>query len=341
MRKHLFQMELERRKLILNKYIENPLWSNSRIAKCIKMPKSTVNDAIKGYKNTLTVERAIQVNRKSGPQNQALKRKVIQSIKSNPGLSDYDRAKKFNAKRSTVRNIRVYEGYTCYRAIKYPNRTDKQNTEAKKRSRLLYDKILTKFDGCILMDDETYVKLDFQQLPGQKFYAADKRGCVPEKYKYQKCDKFAKKVMIWQGICSCGSKTDVFITSETMTSDVYIAECLKKRILPFIKEHRSSVKFWPDLAACHYSKKTVKWYIDNNVDYIPKEYNPPNCPQFRPIEKFWAIMKLKLKKSGGSIKNVKTMRSSWKRFASKVEPNVVQNLMRSIKKKVRDFIHNK
>ena len=46
------------------------------------------------------------------------------------------------------------------------------------------------------MDDETYVKLDLKQLPGQKLYIAKKRGDIPVKFKYKKCDKFAKKVMI-------------------------------------------------------------------------------------------------------------------------------------------------
>ena len=63
--------------------------------------------------------------------------------------------RKFKQCRSTVRRSRLRAGYKSYRAIKKPNRTMKQNVLAKNRARLLYDKVLTKFKGCFLMDDET------------------------------------------------------------------------------------------------------------------------------------------------------------------------------------------
>ena len=44
--------------------------------------------------------------------------------------------------------------------------------------------------------------------------------------------------------------------------------------------------FWPDLARCHYFRQTVAW-MDENVNFVPKEINPPNVPQARPIENFW------------------------------------------------------
>lgn len=105
------------------------------------------------------------------------------------------------------------------------------------------------------MDDETYVKRDFKQLPGQKYYVSSIRGNVPNRYKFVQQDKFAKKYLIWQCICSCGLKSRTFVTSSTLNADLYIKECLQKRLLPFIRSHRSSVKFWPDLASIHYAKK--------------------------------------------------------------------------------------
>ena len=40
-----------------------------------------------------------------------------------------------------------------------------------------------------------------------------------------------------------------------------------------------SIKFWPDLATIHNSKKSLEWYE-------PKEANPPNCPEQRVIESY-------------------------------------------------------
>ena len=56
------------------------------------------------------------------------------------------------------------------------------------------------------MDDETYVKMDFGQLPGQKFYLTKLKGGAPVKFKFVFQDKFARKLMIWQGVCSFGKK---------------------------------------------------------------------------------------------------------------------------------------
>ena len=95
---------------------------------------------------------------------------------------------------STARRIRLDAGLQSYRVIKYPNRNEKQNGVAKKRARLLYEQILTKFNNCLIwMMDETYVKMDLKQLPGPKFYVAARRGDASPKFKYTKMDKFGKK----------------------------------------------------------------------------------------------------------------------------------------------------
>ena len=57
-----------------------------------------------------------------------------------------------------------------------------------------------KHKDCTLIDDETYVKLDLEQLPGQKFYIATGRGDVPGTFRFMFADKFAKKAMIWLAV---------------------------------------------------------------------------------------------------------------------------------------------
>jgi hypothetical protein len=336
--KKLHVMEAAKRKLILDTHVKNPTWSGSKIAKSLKMVKSTVCSVLKRFREMHTIDRQVHTNRYSGTKDRKLHLKVLRTIKANPGQSDYDIAKKFNADRCTVRRIRLREGIRSYRASKQPNRTLKQNVVAKGRARKLYNKVLTKYDGCILMDDETYVKMDFGQLPGQKIYKATGRGDVPGKFKFVFADKFARKCLIWQGICSCGRKTPVFVTNKTMDSKMYKEECLRKRILPYIRSHKGPVKFWPDLASCHYSKEVLQWYRDNGVDFVEKDINPPNCPQFRPIEKYWAIVKQKMKKNGRTTRDATEMKRWWNKMAAEVSEQGVQTMMSGIRRKVRDFI---
>ena len=60
---------------------------------------------------------------------------------------------------------------------------------------------------CIIMDDETYCKLNCLKLTGQKFYTIPK-GTKPDiLLKAIKTKNVGKKVMVWQAICSCGYKT--------------------------------------------------------------------------------------------------------------------------------------
>lgn len=330
--------EIQNQNKILHEYVQNPNVSGSSIAKKLKLPKSTVCRAIKRIKETNSVTRRHGGGRKPGPVNKDLDQKLRRSLKQNPGLSDADRAARYNTSRTNVRKTRIRLGIKAYKSVKVPNRNDKQNLVAKSRARLLYDKFLTKFEGCILMDDETYVKADFNQLPGSKFYYSTMRGNVPAKYKFVMHDKFAAKFMIWQAICTCGLRSQVFVTKSTMNADLYIKECLQKRILPLIRSHRNEVMFWPDLASCHYAKLTLSWFEANNVAFIKKYMNPPNCPEFRPIERYWAIVKRILKKNGGTVKDINAMKIKWNQQAAKVTDEGVRTLMSHIKQKVRDFI---
>lgn len=334
-------MEEERRKIIVRNHLENPSWSGPKLAKVLGFPRNTVWRVLKKYRETLSTDRKPQSKRRAGTVNRQLRNKVIKNIKANPNISDRDLAKKFRAARSTVQRIRLREGFKSYRACRQPNRDQKQNNVARIRARKLYDQVLTKFNGCLLMDDETYVKADFKQLPGQKFYLATARGDVPAKFKFVFADKFARKYMIWQGICSCGRKTKVFITDKTFNSELYRTECLQKRILPFIRSHNEPVMFWPDLASCHYSKTVLQWYETNGIQFIPKELNPPNCPQLRPIERFWAIMKRKLKVNGSVVKSINELRTKWNKIAKTMDENNVRRLMKRIPGKVRKFLRNR
>ena len=87
-----------------------------------------------------------------------------------------------------------------------PNRSETQQKSAKTRGRKLYDNFISK-NFCFIEDDETYIKYDHQQIPGAVYYIAEYRGKADKKFKYTKHDKFAKKALIWQAICSCGKKS--------------------------------------------------------------------------------------------------------------------------------------
>ncbi|KAF2890921.1 hypothetical protein ILUMI_15252 [Ignelater luminosus] len=77
-----------------------------------------------------------------------------------------------------------------------PNCDSTKEQLCKTRTHKLFANFLTKTD-CIVIGDETCVKADFKQLPGQQFYVAYKRGDASDKFKTITVDKFAKKFLVW------------------------------------------------------------------------------------------------------------------------------------------------
>lgn len=65
-----------------------------------------------------------------------------------------------------VEKVKLRAVLKLYKAQAAPNRDAKQNLFAKRRTRKLYSDLVTKFK-CVVLDDETYIKADFQQIPGQ------------------------------------------------------------------------------------------------------------------------------------------------------------------------------
>lgn len=112
-------------------------------------------------------------------------------------------------------------------------------------------------------------------------------------------------------------------------------ECLKKRLLPFLRQHDTPPLFWPDLASCHYSNVVQEWYHNNNVAIVPKDCNPPNSPELRPIEEYWSIIKGKLKKKGGTAATLEEFAKKWNSAAKTISEELVQTMMSSVRRKVR------
>ena len=61
--------------------------------------------------------------------------------------------------------------------------------------------------------------------------------------------------------------------------------------------------------------------MDENVKFVPKDINPPNVPQARPIENFWDCLAQKVHEGG------------W-------EAKTEQQLIRRIKSKMKEFDKN-
>ena len=107
-------------------------------------------------------------------------------------------------------------------------------------------------------------KKDFSQLADQQYFYQSKGRYFANKFKYIQTEIYsqvpfkASNLLLWFEKCT--------ISYKTLSSDLYMEKCLKKRLLSFIKKCDMPTIFWPDLATIYYSKKSLKWYEQNGVE---------------------------------------------------------------------------
>ena len=63
------------------------------------------------------------------------------------------------------------------------------------------------------------------------------------------------------------------------------------------------------------------------VHVVPKEMNPTNCPELRPIERYWAIVKRELSQYKHQAATIEKFRKSWTNAAKSVAEKSAQTLM--------------
>ena len=215
-----------------------------------------------------------------------------------------------------------------------PNYRDNQarraKTNARKVSEILPNKIL-------IMDDETYVPIDPSNIPGSKFFNFIDKEQVPIKHQIKTKEKFFEKIMVWQAIDEQGHVCEPYIINGTIDSGGYIKECLTKRLLPFVEKYhrKEDVLFWPDLSSVHYAYACQEWFEKSGIDFVPKQINPPNLPQARPIEQFWSICKQNYKKITKKPKSARGFKRIWWTVSQRVARSNGPNLMKGVRSKLK------
>ena len=90
------------------------------------------------------------------------------------------------------------------------------------------------------------------------------------------------------------------------------------------------------MAGAHYSKETIAW-IDENLYFVDKGSSPPNVPQARPIENFLGCLAQKVYEGGGQAANQNELICRIQSQLKKFDLNFLQNLMGSVKTKLRSI----
>jgi hypothetical protein len=165
----------------------------------------------------------------------------------------------------------------CFKKIKKPAMTVKQLKKTRPKCR----KVIEKFEKLdFVIDDESYFTLSHSTLPGNdRFYSSDIQK-TPRDVKYKFKSKHEKKILVCFAISPKGMSEPYFVPSGlAVNQKVYLEECVKKRLIPFINKNypKGGYVFWPDSASSHYANSVVNFLKSEKVNLLPKYLNPAKC----------------------------------------------------------------
>ena len=136
--------------------------------------------------------------------------------------------------------------------------------------------------------------------------------------------------MLWLAVSPRGVSKPYFCKSGgALKVETYRQTCAAKRLTPFIdsKHKREDVLFWPDLASCPYAGQTQELLEREGIPLVPKEQNPPCCPQLRPIEDVWAILKAKTYGGGWEATSEPQMKRRIRQSIKALNQEVLKTMM--------------
>jgi transposase len=234
-----------------------------------------------------------------------------------------------------VRTVKQKARLKCKKKMKCPMYTEDQIAMVKSTCRKLHDFSKNK---TFILDDEKYFSLSGDHMPGNSYYYTDTKHAPIQPHQVKRKKKFEAKVMLWLAISQFGISQPYIVPSGlAVNKDLYIKECLQKRLLPFInnKHDINNCLFWPDKASAHYARDTLNFLRENGIPFVPKELNPTNLPQCRPIEDLFGHLSQEVYKNGWSASNPAELKQRILYCLRRMDLTSGQSSCSTIRKKLR------
>ena len=326
---------------VKNFFVKNPNVSKTQAIKNFVsegIARRTAQRYVNRQLNGEALKKKLNTGRKSS-WTTATRTKLKRLTNNRKGVSQRKLARKFQVDHSTICRQLQKMKIQYYKREKTPKYSESQAVKAQKISRKLVNHLYDQ-NCSIIMDDEKYFPLTGNQMPGNAGYYTDNKKNCPEDIRFAGKEKYPVKLMVWIAISECGMSQPYFRMhrSAAIKAPIYINECLRKRLLPFIHKHHSDFNyiFWPDLASAHYATETREW-MDEFVNYVPKHLNPPNVPKARPIEDFWGILEQLVYEGDWVAKNQDQLEKRIRSCLKKIDLKILQNLMSGVKRTLRSI----
>lgn len=296
------------------------------------IPKSTIYDILK----TNNIKRKPGSGRKPTIMTTQKKQRLKAAFLNKDNISQNDAAKKFNCSQQYISKTLKRLKITVKKKQRCPDYTPEQILTLKSNCRWMYRNYRGKI---LILDDESYFPLSAPEMPGNDIYYTDGLSETPPSVKYKIKKKFEPKVMLYIAVSEKGISEPYFKPSGlAINQEVYQTCCLEKILLPFINKHHSNddFVFWPDKASSHYAKSTLQFLRAKNIPFVPKDRNPTNLPQCRPIEDFFGQLRSVIYRNGWKAENTKQLTRRIKKCLKEIDTTGVQSNCGRIFSKLRN-----
>lgn len=334
--------EKQRRDVIVNYYVKNMDAGKAYTVKhfeAMGIAKSSI------YSILAVFEKRGETKRKKGSGRPAVKlpsaarKRLVKAASDKKAISTRKLGKRYGVHHSYVSKVLKESNVKYYKREKAPDTTPEQEAAQRTRSRRLSrDFLPARSTRKVVMDDESYFPFKHDEMPGNVgFYTQDKEN-TPPAVRFRPKTKFPKKLLVWIAISEEGHSQPFFVPNRgNINGEVYRRECIEARLVPFIHELHSDNDyiFWPDLASAHYAAATQELLRQQNINFVPKDANPPNSPQLRPIEDFWSWLKQLVYEGGWEATSEAQLRRRINNCLAKLDWGLVQTVMQKVKSRVR------
>lgn len=295
------------------------------------VPKRTIYNVIKH----MAVERKFGSGRKATIMTKANLAKLRKLFNNKDGISQRDAGRKFECTQQHIGKSLQKLGIHSRKKQRSPAYTESQIAEVKKQCLWLVRNYREK---SFVLDDESYFGLSRSHVPGNDIFYSDNISDTPVDVRYKQKAKFEPKVMLYIAISEKGVSKPWFKPSRVaVTQEVYENQCLKKILIPFLREHHSECDFvfWPDKASAHYAKRTQEFLTRKNIPFVPKERNPTNLPQCRPVEDLFGKLASEVYKNNWKASNLRELKNRIRLCLRKMDMTGVQRSCKGIRTSLR------
>lgn len=337
------QLNRDQRRLVIGKFYESNRDMGKRYTvdhfQRMKVPLSSIYDVIQRVENNISLQRRPGQGRVPKLMTKTKVNQLIKKVDGRKGISQIKLALNYGIDRSYISKILKKNGVNYFKRQTKPKQTEKQKQVIKTRIIKLSKNQFRPTNGMdIIMDDESYFPMSGENIPGNDGYYSRDKSTVSSDVQNKSKTKFPLKILVWVAISPSGHSRLYFAPRNcSITSEVYSNECISKRLVPFIKKYYPTGKyvFWPDGASAHYAKNTINTFNRQNINFIPRDENPPNIPQLRQIEVFWAHLKTKVYDKDWKAKNYEHLISRIRSKMREFSPEYFQSLLSRCKTKIR------